>query len=79
MKKKILTKDTIKVGMRVVDTEDGIIGTVKKADDPHNIFVKYDKGAGHGLYCIVPTCDHFYPECQLVEYKKSSSIKSGAR
>ena len=50
---------TIQVGGKVVD-DDGYIGVVIEASDPHNIFVKYDNG-GSGYYCIVPSCAEYDP------------------
>ena len=50
----------IKEGIKVVDNE-GIVGIVKDASDPHNIFVKYTSHKGSGFYCIVEGCDEYDP------------------
>lgn len=49
----------VKVGDTVKDS-DGTVGKVIESSDSHNIFVQFDNG-GSGLYCVVPTCNHYDP------------------
>lgn len=62
---KRLKFEEIKVGSKVIDS-DGVVGTIKEVDDPHNIFVSYTKPfKGSGFYCMIEECEEYNSHCQL--------------
>jgi hypothetical protein len=50
----------LKKGMKVQDV-DGNVGVIKKCNDIHNIYIKYEGSVGgYGLYCIDDVDKDYY-------------------